>query len=580
MHSIPKAAKILQYPSNSPRKKICTFYKSIAYKKKNYSSQPNTSNMKKFLLAALTVFAGMIAFPQTSLRYHETFALYMPGHGYIQYANREYGINLTWSNTPVYEWKFVNGSSSGPIAANSVLGLYNLTANDFVIYAEREYGINLRWLKDTRLANSSDWLVEGSFPCARLNNITQRNNTGKSYLTYGEREYGINLVWNTRPASCNFQIEKSPVLVDNRSSLPVATAQDIDLFNKALKQLDVVGSGFYGDQFIGMTAAERSGFIANHTDTWFPIDGYKRTVCGTLTNYFAYDGSVFTDNDDDLNLNLVPTADFKPMLDLATVVGNRRAGKTVTYEHIQAEIDVNDDAYKNFFYPGKPYAPKLNQLACTYGPFISDAGHDHKPEIHTAEQIWWREGNVYFLSFMCDVSRRFDGLLDGEAANQYTVSQIHNTGDDYDTDNGRHTFGGPWAPRPLLGVYAIAFKVKLGSPTVNFNIEKMAGSNYFPVAAQPANAHYLVYQNDTIAHVTESDNLDMNVSFEKLTMTEGSFVQGYMVVRVNTGKDFTGYANNARTDSGGQLLVRVTKTVAKRPFIKPPIRRDLPTLRQ
>jgi hypothetical protein len=105
-----------------------------------------------------------------------------------------------------------------------------------------------------------------------------------------------------------------------------------------------------------------------------------------MSNYFAYDVSFLTDNDDDLNLNIVPSSAFSHLLSKAIKIGSRRAGKHIRYPHIQAEIDVLDAPYKEFFYPNKTYAPRLNNKVCTYGPFVSDVGHVHKPEIHTAEQ--------------------------------------------------------------------------------------------------------------------------------------------------------------------------------------------------
>lgn len=526
--------------------------------------------MKTALFYLILLFSQTLISAQTSIKFNETFALYVKDHGYIKYESRDYGINLVWSNVPVYEWKFMNGSSTSVLPANTPIALYNLTANDYVVYAERDYGINLKWQRDTKVTNANDWQVEGMLlgmqPCIFLRNVTQLRKNTKSYITYGERDKGINLVWNNKPSSCNIQLFRSPVYIHNdvRTSLPRATPEDNIRYQQAVKQMDVIGTNFYGEKFIGMARAERSDIISVHSDNWFPIDGYKRTVCGNMIKYFAYDGSVFSDNDDDLNLNIVPTPDFSPLLDQGIAVARQRTNKNdLTFPHIQAEIDVLDAPYKDFFYPNKLSAPKLNNQVCAFGPFVSDKGHDHKPEIHTAEQIWWREGtNAYFLSYMCDVSGRFDGLLD---SNDPRFPNLNDTGDDYDTDNGKHSFGGPWSPRPIEGSYAIAFKVPLGKQRMFFDIRKVAGKNYEPVASQPANAHYLIYQQDTLALVTESDDLDMNVSFELVTVVPGltklnpSYVQGFVVLKIKTGKAYTGFQNGKRTDEGGQLLIKVNK---------------------
>lgn len=171
---------------------------------------------------------------------------------------------------------------------------------------------------------------------------------------------------------------------------------------------------------------------------------------------------------------------------------------------------------------------------------------------------------------MCDVSGRFDGLLD---LNNPNIRDLNDTGDDYDTE-GKHTFRGPWAPRPIQGSYAIAFKVTKELESVHFDVRKVAGKNYAPVIIQPANKHYLIYQDDTLALVTESDNLDMNVKFERvvklgsITAIQPQVIQGYVVLQVRTGKAFTGYVNGKRNDDGGQLLVKVAKTVYRRSALK------------
>jgi hypothetical protein len=74
------------------------------------------------------------------------------GNGYLRYQKREYGINLVWSNTPVYEW--ILRSPDGPqldgkvVDPNLRVGLWNEVEPDFLLYCERSKGINLRWKTD------------------------------------------------------------------------------------------------------------------------------------------------------------------------------------------------------------------------------------------------------------------------------------------------------------------------------------------------------------------------------------------------------------------------------------------------
>jgi len=62
---------------------------------------------------------------------------------YLNYGSQTWGINLTWSKTPSYQWKVEFGASGK-------MSLYNTSAGDHVVYGERSQGINLRWLRDLK----------------------------------------------------------------------------------------------------------------------------------------------------------------------------------------------------------------------------------------------------------------------------------------------------------------------------------------------------------------------------------------------------------------------------------------------
>jgi hypothetical protein len=86
----------------------------------------------------------------TALVRHRTrVAIEVTDGGYLKYREREYGINLDWSQTPAYEWEVRgDGIVRLPTRAGMAVGLFNTVANDYVVYCEREYGINLRWARD------------------------------------------------------------------------------------------------------------------------------------------------------------------------------------------------------------------------------------------------------------------------------------------------------------------------------------------------------------------------------------------------------------------------------------------------
>ncbi|HEX5041050.1 MAG TPA: hypothetical protein VFW95_13090 [Candidatus Limnocylindria bacterium] len=85
----------------------------------------------------------------TPVLYGERIAIGIADGGYLRYQVRDYGINLGWTNDRVLEWEVRGGTSGQPIpfAANR-FSLYNRVAGDYVVYCERPYGINLRWSRD------------------------------------------------------------------------------------------------------------------------------------------------------------------------------------------------------------------------------------------------------------------------------------------------------------------------------------------------------------------------------------------------------------------------------------------------
>jgi hypothetical protein len=84
----------------------------------------------------------------SSLKFGERLAMKVIDHGYIRYGQREFGINLVWSDTPVYEWEIRGGTIGDAVPTGVPVILYNRVGSDSVIYCERPFGINLRWTDD------------------------------------------------------------------------------------------------------------------------------------------------------------------------------------------------------------------------------------------------------------------------------------------------------------------------------------------------------------------------------------------------------------------------------------------------
>ena len=97
---------------------------------------------------------------------------------YLVYGSQTWGINLTWSKTPSYQWKAEFGASGD-------MSLFNTSAGDYVVYGERSQGINLRWLKDLKKIETQNGV--GSIHDASVTLTSQPPVSGyiPFYGTYG-----------------------------------------------------------------------------------------------------------------------------------------------------------------------------------------------------------------------------------------------------------------------------------------------------------------------------------------------------------------------------------------------------------
>ncbi len=92
--------------------------------------------------------------------YGERIAVRIGNEGYLRYRERDHGINLVWSASPVYEWEITGGRPGEPVTytpsipapRSSRVRLYNAAHGDYLLYGVRSEGINLRWYADEMAA--------------------------------------------------------------------------------------------------------------------------------------------------------------------------------------------------------------------------------------------------------------------------------------------------------------------------------------------------------------------------------------------------------------------------------------------
>jgi hypothetical protein len=92
------------------------------------------------------------------IQFRERIAIRVRGGRYLRYGEREYGINLVWSDQPIFEWHIEgDGGATGNVIRGIPIALFNETHSDYLFYDPRRYGINLKWLKDEGRFNDSPW---------------------------------------------------------------------------------------------------------------------------------------------------------------------------------------------------------------------------------------------------------------------------------------------------------------------------------------------------------------------------------------------------------------------------------------
>jgi hypothetical protein len=80
------------------------------------------------------------------VRYGETIAL---GYGikpsFIHRTHRDVGIDLDWSETPVFEWKLLGGKIGQEVATGQWLAVYNTKGRECLLHYNRALGGDIGW---------------------------------------------------------------------------------------------------------------------------------------------------------------------------------------------------------------------------------------------------------------------------------------------------------------------------------------------------------------------------------------------------------------------------------------------------
>lgn len=221
------------------------------------------------------------------------------------------------------------------------------------------------------------------------------------------------------------------------------------------QQLEVEASDFHRGETIG-TACEAEGdhWIAN---TWKPVDGLNHTLVGTM-HHFNWN----YDDDEDWNIHVVPDAPYAELIARVEQLHPESAAKHVRcgLPHcMEAEISPDRKLWSNpwFFAPGTHPADADDSGVSVlegrkmgfYGPWVVDAHHSSKAEIHPSPMMWWTDRfaisgsspiDVFWLMLMQDNTGRFDDR------------------DNFDCGGDAPPGWQPWTQSPVSGQFSIAFE--------------------------------------------------------------------------------------------------------------------------
>ncbi|PYQ14856.1 MAG: hypothetical protein DMF80_11355 [Acidobacteria bacterium] len=236
------------------------------------------------------------------------------------------------------------------------------------------------------------------------------------------------------------------------------------------EQLGIQARARSGGGWVGLTAAT-DGF-----HDWAPFDDFKTTVCGDLMVFDTFEPTrekkllrfLPEIPEHDWNIILIPTGEsvFDERFKLATRLMERghEGDLEVCFDRdhpcFEAEVTPPAELLKANTAGRWLSACRLGQTVCVFGPWVGDGGHGHRPEIHPAERIWWRDGDRMRLVFVQDASQRFADRRQF----QWKWGQ---------TEPGSWH---PWATPGLEGEFRIAFEARKGS-RVPFRIDQLLDGN-------------------------------------------------------------------------------------------------------
>jgi hypothetical protein len=301
---------------------------------------------------------------------------------------------------------------------------------------------------------------------------------------------------------------------------------------------------------------------------WQPYMEDKQPLCGKL-NHFGWFHTTWT-NEQDWNNVVTPYGPFQQMLQDAVALGtNENEMVDCPSGHkgdcLELEVTPQKQFWTNrFFGRGASHyevidtkydgiTPLVDQNVCFYGPWVNDAAHGSRPEIHPTELVWWRDdkgstpsADHWYMIGITDDSDRFDENGHFDLPSPVPVGWR------------------PWAYRPYDAVFRVPFALDSSGASYhvgayNANTLNSIGSND-PTAVLNVNGQPLV----TVHKPTQTDIVKVAFSSDSDTCTDSNRrIHGYFDLQLQAG-------NLAKTAKGSFML-----QLAKDPIPLSPVKDNL-----
>ena len=198
---------------------------------------------------------------------------------------------------------------------------------------------------------------------------------------------------------CNLEIFE-----DTDTVIPCPTCQEIDLteFKQSQRQNSLLVENLTQPEIDTNVVALRFEKYKN----WFPLGSKKQTLCGKASHFNTHKLA----RENDHNLRIIPHLSIEYLMTKAL----HRKPKNKDWHScedgkdncMEAEITPPAEFVEN---DGHTYFEELlNCHTCVYGAWVTERIHNHRPEIHPTETLWFKDKNSWKIFLFQDESRRFD----------------------------------------------------------------------------------------------------------------------------------------------------------------------------